>query len=205
MGGRGRQLRALFVGGLLPVIAFTIIEDRFGTLWGLVAGMVFGVGEILYEWIKLRKVDAFTWAGNGMLLVLGGVSLVTNEGIWFKLQPAIIEAVTAVLFCGSVFLGKPLMAGLLKKQLAAQQAAGQPGPQPPLELAPWLVPLLAGATFRFGLLFAAHAALATWAALKWSTAAWAMLKGIGFTASFIVYGLAEAWFLRYRVANHSRL
>jgi intracellular septation protein len=204
MGGKAQQLRALLVGGLLPVIAFSVIEDRFGTLWGLIAGMVFGIGEILYEWIKLKKVDAFTWAGNGMLLVLGGVSLVTNEGIWFKLQPAIIEAVTAVIFCGSVIVKKPLMAGLLKKQLAAQQAA-KGGPVQPFELAPWLTPLLAGATFRFGLFFGAHAALATWAALHWSTAAWAMLKGIGFTVSFIVYGLAEAWFLRYRVANHQRL
>jgi intracellular septation protein len=198
-----QQLRALLVGGLLPVIAFSVIEDRFGTLWGLVAGMVFGVGEILYEWIKLKKVDAFTWAGNGMLLVLGGVSLVTNEGVWFKLQPAIIEAVTALIFCGSVILGKPLMAGLLKKQLAAQRPAEAGAP--PLELAPWLTPLLAGATFRFGLFFGAHAALATWAALRWSTAHWAALKGIGFTVSFILYGLAEAWLLRYRVANHSRL
>src|SRR3954470_12476797 len=102
------NVRALLIAAILPVIAFSVIEDRFGTLWGLVAGMGFGVGEIAYEWIKQRKVDAFTWAGNGMLLVLGGVSLVTNEGIWFKLQPAIIEAVTAVAFCGSVLLKKPL-------------------------------------------------------------------------------------------------
>jgi intracellular septation protein len=190
-----QQLRALLIGGLLPVIAFSVIEDRYGTLWGLVAGMVFGVGEIVYERVKLGKVDAFTWAGNGMILVLGAVSLVTNEGIWFKLQPAIIEAVTAVIFCGSVLIKRPLMAGLLKKQLAAQQATS---PQA-LELAPWLIPLLSGTTFRFGLFFGAHAALATWAAIHWSTAAWAALKGIGFTVTLIAYGLAEAWLLRVRV------
>src|SRR4051794_18634466 len=111
MGGKAQQLRALLVGGLLPAIAFTVIDDPFGPLWGLVAGVIFCVSESAYEWIKHRKVDAFTWAGNGMLLVLGGVSLATNEGIWFKLQPAIIEGVTAVIFCGSVVLGKPVMAG----------------------------------------------------------------------------------------------
>ena len=37
-------LRALLLGGLLPVIAFTVIEEVYGTLWGLIAGMVFGVG-----------------------------------------------------------------------------------------------------------------------------------------------------------------
>jgi intracellular septation protein len=194
------QLRSILVGGLLPVIVFSVIEDRYGTLAGLIAGMVFGVGEIVYERVRLGKVDAFTWAGNGMILVLGGVSLVTNEGIWFKLQPAIIEAVTAVIFCGSVLIGRPLMAGLLKKQLAAQQGTQAQS----LELAPWVVPLLGGATFRFGLFFGAHAALATWAAIHWSTAAWAALKGIGFTGTFILYGLLEAWVLRRRISKRSR-
>jgi hypothetical protein len=96
------------------------------------------------------------------------------------------------------------MAGLLKKQLAANARAAQPAggaPAPPLELAPWLTPLLSGATFRFGLFFGAHAALATWAALHWSTAAWAALKGIGFTGTFILYGLLEAWFLRRAISR----
>lgn len=193
-----QQLRAVLLGGLLPVIVFSVIEDRYGTVAGLVAGMIFGVGEIAYEWIKLKKVDAVTWAGNGMILVLGGVSLFTNEGVWFKLQPAIIEAATAVIFCGSVLVKRPLMAGLLKKQLAAN---AREAPAQPLELAPWLIPLLSGATFRFGVFFGAHAALATWAALHWSTAAWAALKGIGFTGTFILYGLLEGWGLRRAIAR----
>jgi intracellular septation protein len=172
--------------------------------------MIFGVGEIAYEWIRLRKVDPFTWAGNGMLLILGGISLFTNQGIWFKLQPSIIEAAMAIVFCGSVVLKRPLMAGLLKKQLAAAaRASAPPGVQAPSgapapELAPWLIPLLGGVTFRFGLFFGAHAALAACAALHWSTAAWAALKGIGFTGTFLLYGLVEAACLRRRIQVYVR-
>ena len=85
-------LRSLLVAGLLPVIAFTVIEEVYGTVAGLIAGMVFGVGEIVYEWRTMGKVQPMTWGGNGMLLVLGGISLLTKEGVWFKLQPSIIEA-----------------------------------------------------------------------------------------------------------------
>jgi intracellular septation protein len=193
------QMRSILLGGLLPVIAFTVIEDRYGTIAGLIAGMIFGVGEIAYEWARFRKVDAFTWAGNGMLLLLGGVSLLTDQGIWFKLQPSIIEGVTALIFWGSVFIGQPLMAVMLKKQLVAQGKL-EAGAQP--QFHPAFLGLLGGVTLRIGLFFAAHAALAAWAALYWSTAAWAALKGIGFTLTFILYGLAEAWLLRYRIAKH---
>jgi len=62
---RSKQIRALFLGGVLPVIVFAVIEDRFGTMWGLVAGMIFGVGEIVWEWRTQKKVDTITWAGNG--------------------------------------------------------------------------------------------------------------------------------------------
>ena len=48
-------LRSFLLGGLLPVIAFSVIEDRFGTVWGLIAGMVFGGGEIIWEWRTLGK------------------------------------------------------------------------------------------------------------------------------------------------------
>jgi intracellular septation protein len=186
------------VGGLLPVIAFSLIEDHFGTLWGLVAGMVFGVGEIVWEWRTQGKVDALTWGGNGMLLALGGISLVTQDGIWFKLQPSLIEGFMAVALWGSVLLGKPLLLGMAQKQGSL-----------PMDLDTGLKPgagivlkkSLQGLTLRLGVFFALHAVLAVWAALNWSTAAWAALKGIGLTVSLLVYLVVESLILRYRVAS----
>src|SRR4051812_8922273 len=103
------QFKSLFLGGLLPVIIFTVIEEYYGTLWGLVAGMIFGVGEILWELYSRGKVDSMTWGGNGILLVLGGISLITQEGLWFKLQPALIEIAFAGILWGSLFLKKSLL------------------------------------------------------------------------------------------------
>ena len=36
------QAASFFFAGLLPVIAFTLIEEYYGTVAGLIAGMVFG-------------------------------------------------------------------------------------------------------------------------------------------------------------------
>lgn len=173
---------SLFFAGLVPVIAFTLIEDYYGTLAGLIAGMVFGCGEILWEIFKYRKVNTITWIGNGLLLFLGGISLLSSEGFWFKMQPAIMEALFALFLWGSVAMGKNLLVYLVEQQ-------GQNFPE-------HVKPHLKGLTVRIGLFFAIHAALATYAAIYWSTNAWAILKGVGLTVSFIVYLVFEATFLR---------
>lgn len=195
---RTKALRSLFLGGILPVVAFTAIEEYYGILWGLVAGMVFGAGEIFWEWHSQRRVESMTWAGNGMILVLGFVSLFTQEGIWFKLQPALIEAVMAVILVGSVVVGKPLMNAFMAKAMKQQgvqvDLGGPPGSRGHL-----VARALSGMTARLGFFFALHAALATWAALHWSTTAWALLKGVGFTVSTLLYVLGESLVLRGRI------
>lgn len=175
---------AFFFGGLLPVIAFTVIEEKYGTVAGIIAGMVFGVGEILWEIIAYRKVSAITWGGNALILVLGFISLKANEGIWFKLQPSIMEAVFSLVFIGSTLMGRPLLLALSEKQ-------GQ-------KITDSMRAFFPGLNFRIGLFFAAHAALATWAAFYWSTSAWAILKGVGFTLSFIAYMVLEMLWMRRR-------
>jgi intracellular septation protein len=182
--GRNQGL-SLFFAGLLPVIAFTLIEEYYGTLAGLIAGMVFGCGEILWELFKYRKVNAITWIGNGLLLILGGVSLLSSEGFWFKMQPAIMEAMFALFLWGSLLMKKNLLVYLVEQQ-------GQTFPPP-------IKDRLDGLSLRIGFFFAFHAALASYAAIYWSTTAWALLKGLGLTLSFIVYLVAEAMYLRRHV------
>ena len=66
----------------------------------------------------------------------------------------------------------------------------------PPELAEPIRAKMSGMTVRIGIFFLLHAALATWAALHWSTQAWVFLKGFGFTGSMVVYMIVEALFLR---------
>lgn len=174
--GKAQALAFLF-GGLLPVIAFTVIEEKWGTIAGLIAGMVFGVGEIIYELVKHKKVSLITWVGNGLLLGLGAISLISDDGIWFKLQPAFFEYGFFVFLVGSWLLKKPFLVLMLEKQ----------NPTAP----DFLKQRMSGMTFRLGIFFLAHGVLATWAAFYWSTERWALLKGVGLTVSMIMYMAAE--------------
>lgn len=167
------QALSLLFGGLLPVIAFTIIEEKYGVVAGLIAGMVFGSGEVIYELIRFKKVSSITWIGNGLLIGLGAISLVSTDGIWFKLQPAFLEFGFFVFLIVSWFMKKPFLVLMVEKQ----------NPQAP----DFLKARLSGMTFRLSLFMLAHAILATWAAFDWSTEAWALLKGVGVMASMFIF------------------
>ena len=186
----------VLLAGVLPLLVFTLIEEYFGTLWGLIAGMVFGLGEMAWEYVKQRRVEALTWGSNSLLLGLGGVSLLTQDGIWFKLQPSILEVALTAFLWGSVVLKKPLLFSLMIKQSAQMHGAAPLWPEAfrlKLERAFY------GLTVRLGLFFFIHAGLALWVALYGSTSAWMLLKGVGLTLSLMVYMVVEMLFLRYRL------
>ncbi len=179
------QALGLFFGGLLPVIAFTVIEEKYGVIAGLVAGMVFGFGEILFEIIKYKKVNTITWIGNGLLIGLGAISLFSTEGIWFKLQPAILEFGFFVFLLVSWIMKKPFLTLMIEKQ----------NPTAP----DFLKNAMSGITLRISFFFLAHAVIATYAALYWSTEAWAILKSVGLTVSMILYMVIEMIWIRKQI------
>lgn len=181
------QALSLFFGGLLPIIAFTVIEEKYGPKAGLIAGLIFGGGEIIYELVRYRKVALTTWIGNGLILGLGSISLFFNDGIWFKLQPAIMEFGMFAFLLGSWALKKPFLQIMAEKQ----------NPDMP----PLLKANLSGITLRLSIFFLIHAVIATHAALYWSTEAWAYLKGIGLTVSMIVYMIAEIFIIRRKIRS----
>lgn len=180
-----KQALSLFFGGLLPVIAFTVIEEKYGIIAGLIAGMVFGVGEIIYEYANVKKVSTITWIGNGLILGLGAVSLISSEGIWFKLQPAILEFGFFLFLLISWFIKKPFLTLMIEKQ----------NPNAP----DFIKAQMSGMTLRLSFFMLAHAIIASWAALYWSTEAWALLKGVGLTISMIVYMIGEVLWARLRI------
>lgn len=182
------ELRALLLGGILPLVVYTVVEEMYGIVAGLICGMVLGILEITFEKIKHGKVETITWIGNGLLLGLGSISLLTQEGVWFRLQPAILEAGMAAALIISVITQKPFLLLLARKQKTIER-------MPPV-MQPIFEKFLSGFTLRIAIFFLLHAGLAAYAALYWSTRAWMLLKGVGFTGSFIVYGLIEVLFFR---------
>ncbi len=177
-----KQMLSLFFGGLLPIIAFTVIEDKYGIFYGLIAGLFFGGAEIIYELARYKKVSQMTLISNGLILIMGSVSLFLNDGIWFKLQPAIFEFGFFIFLFVTWILKKPFLKSIIEKQ----------NPEAP----DFFKNKLSGITFRLSLFFLIQSIIATYAAFYWSTEAWAILKGVGLFVSMTIYMAIEMFWIR---------
>lgn len=186
-----QTFQSLFLGGLLPIAIYTILEEKAGPLWGLCFGMGFGILEVIYEWVKYRKVETLTWVGNAVLITMGGISLITQEGIWFKLQPAILELGMTALLIGSSLYQKPFLVMMAEKQKTFEKM-----PDP---VAAMMKNQFGGMNLRLGFFFLIHSIVAVYAAFFWSTRNWALLKGVGLTLSLLIYLFFEIFFLRKKM------
>lgn len=171
------------VGGLLPVIAFTVVEQWYGPMGGAIAGIVFGGGEICWEIWRTGRVQKITWISNLLVIAFGALSLWKSNGVFFKLQPAALLLLFTVLLFVTSFTKKPFLALLAQKQNP--------------NLPPEALALLTGMNLRLGFLFLLLTAVSVHAAFYWSTVAWATLKGVGLPVLLGIYMLIEFGWLKY--------
>lgn len=167
---------------LFPVILFTLVEEWGGLTWALVLSIVYAIGELSWEWWRYRRVSGMTFFSNLMVVGLSLVSYYTQEGFWFKIQPAILELVMAGLLIGSFVLKKPMLVVMMQQQ----------GHQ----VNETMLKFFSGLTLRMGVFFIAQAGLAAYASLYWSTQVWAFLKSVGILIMMVAYMLIEVVIFR---------
>lgn len=89
--------------GFLPLIVFIVADSVWGTRIGLLVAVIFGIGELVFTYIKERSIDKFVLLDIGLIVGLGMVSILLENDIFFKLKPALIELIFCVLLGLSAF------------------------------------------------------------------------------------------------------
>lgn len=95
--------------GFLPLLIFIVADELFGLMIGLIVAVVFGVLEALVIFIRERRLDRFILFDVGLIVALGLVSILLENDIFFKLKPALIEAILAGLLGVTAFSNYPLL------------------------------------------------------------------------------------------------
>lgn len=180
------SVKSTFLIGIVPLIAYVLIEEFYGPVAGLIAGIALGVAEIAYEYFTIRKVQSITWISNALVILLGTASLFEENSALFKLQPAIMLGIFGVVLFISSLLRKPFLLELAKKQNQNLPKAFQNA--------------LGGINFRASFFLFALSAVSVYSAFHWSTRVWALLKSVGMPVLFMAYLLAEFLVLRIRKA-----
>jgi len=112
-----RKILLGLLPGLLPLFVFVVADELWGTLIGLYVAIAFGIAELAFTFIKDRKIEKFILLDLGLLVLLGSVSILLKDEIYFKLKPALIELIFAAILGFSVYSPKNIVFEMSKRFL----------------------------------------------------------------------------------------
>jgi len=103
--------------GLIPLLIFIVADEIWGTKVGLYVALATGIGELVFYWIKDKKVDSFIILDTSLLLVLGAVSIALENDIFFKIKPALIELILLAIIAFSLWGPKNIIMAMSQRYM----------------------------------------------------------------------------------------
>jgi len=184
------QLLKTLAPGFLPLLVFIAADALWGTMVGLAVAVASGVVELLVSYARERKLDRFVLLDTLLIVAMGGVSLLLENDIFFRLKPAIVELAFCLVLGISAFSPVNILLAMSRRYLkgiavGAEQARAMTRSMKALFF-----------------IFLGHAALTAYAAFAMSTAAWGFISGGLFYILFAAYFLVE-WFHGRRNARRA--
>jgi len=161
------QIRVLkqLLPGFIPLFAFILIDEVWGTQAGLIAALVIGVAELLWIRIKEKRFERFVLFDTLLLLVLGGISLALHNEIFFKLKPGLVQLILCAILAFSAY-SKVNIIGLMSQRYLKNVQIEEVQ----------LQQMRANMKVMFWV-FLLHTALVFYATFYLSDAAWAFISG----------------------------
>jgi len=184
------QLFKTLAPGFLPLLVFIVADALWGTTIGLVVALLFGILEMAVSYFKEKKLDRFILLDTGLIVLLGGVSLLLRTDVFFRLKPALVELVFCLILGISVYSPVNVLLALSRRYLKTLTLNEEQ-----------VKSMMTGMKVLF-FLFLGHAALIIYAALAMSAAAWGFISGGLFYILFAAYFLVE-WLRNRRNARRS--
>lgn len=172
---------SLVLFGILPLIAFALIDSFFGVKAGVIAAITLGLVELFYSFIVDRSLDYVALCSVGLIIIFGFLSIRSKNALYIKMQPVLIGSIFAAVLLGSSFMGTPLLVLLAQKyqNLLPKEAAVR-------LLRPESLALLHRLNFVLGIGFFIHAFLVAIVAFYLNTWWWLTMRGLGVYAMMVI-------------------
>jgi len=154
-----------FTVGFLPLLIFIIADELFGLTIGLITAITFGVLEIIMTYLKNKIIDRFIIFDTGLILILGLISLVLQNDIFFKVKPGLIGLILMALLGITAFSNNPIMLKLSSRYIKGIEFTSQQ------------IEHMQKMMRRMFFLFSLHTALVFYAAFFLSKEVWAFISG----------------------------
>jgi intracellular septation protein A len=170
-----RKLLLQLLPGFIPLLIFIIADEIWGTEIGLIVAIATGILELAFYWIKDRKFDKFILLDTSLIIVLGAVSIILDNDVFFKIKPAFISLLMCVILGISVFTPSNFLMNMSKRYMKGVEFNEQQDQQMKEGMKPlfWL--------------FLLYTLLVLYSVWYMSNEAWAFISGGLFYILFGVY------------------
>ncbi|MGD2084862.1 MAG: NUDIX domain-containing protein [Candidatus Aminicenantes bacterium] len=165
--------------GFFPLLVFIAADAIWGTKIGLIVAVVVGILEFIISYIREKVVDKFILLDVGLIVILGVVSILLENEIFFKLKPALIELIFCVILAVSIFSPVNVMLLMSKRYMKN------------IELGKAQIEQLNKSLRIMFYIFLVHTGLVIYSAFFMSKGAWAFISGGLFYIIFAVYFVFE--------------
>jgi isopentenyldiphosphate isomerase/intracellular septation protein A len=165
--------------GFIPLFVFIIADEIWGTRIGLAVALAIGILELAYTFIKEKRFDKFILLDTGLLVVLGGISILLDNDIFFKIKPAIIEAILCVILALSAFTRIDIVGGMTQRYMKG------------IEMNDAVMKKFKQTLSTMFWIFTVHTLLVVYSSFYMSKEAWAFISGGLFYILFGIYFLYE--------------
>jgi len=173
------QLLKTLAPGFLPLVVYIVADALWGTKVGLAVAVVSGFVELAVSYARERTWDRFVLYDTLLIILMGGVSLLLDNDIFFKLKPALVELVCCLLLGVSVYSPVNIMLAMSRRYLKGMKM-GEEQVRAMTRSMKALLYIMLG-----------HTALIVYAAFALPLRAWGFISGGLFYILFGVYFLAE--------------
>lgn len=154
-----------FTIGFLPLLVFIVADELFGLTAGLIIAILFGIGEAAFTYTKERRVDRFILFDTGLIVLLGGVSLILQNDIFFKIKPGLVESILVLLTGVTAFSDNPILIKMSGRYMKG------------VEFSEDQIRLMRLMMRRLFFVFLVHTVLVFYSAFYMSKEAWAFISG----------------------------
>ena len=106
---------------LLPIVLF-FVAFKMADIY-VATGVAIAASVLQIAWLKLRgkRVEAMQWAGLGIIVVFGGMTLVLHDESFIKLKPTILYACFAIaLLVARVFMKRNLINTMMGRVMLSE-------------------------------------------------------------------------------------
>lgn len=165
--------------GFIPLFVFIAADEIWGTQVGLIVALAVGCIELAITYWREKRFDRFVLIDTALLLALGGISILLDNDIFFKLKPAIIEGLLCAVLGLSAFTKFDLMGGMTQRYLKG------------IEMTETIQLQFKKTLKSMFWIFSGHTLLVLFSAFFMSKEAWAFISGGLFYILFAVYFLYE--------------